>query len=279
MPSVSRVTKAVVLARGAGTRMREAGTGVLRADQATAADAGAKAMMPLGGSQGGRPFLDYVLSALADAGYVSACLVVAPDHAAMRRYYEETAPPRRLQVHFAEQREARGTADAVAAAADFIGVDHTLVINGDNYYPPSALSALRALDGPGTVLFHPDTLVSRGNIPRERVRAFAVATLDADGCLARLIEKPTPDQLHASGPGALVSMNCWRLPPEIVAACRAVTPSARGELELSQAVIHAIDALGVRVQVLVSEEGVLDLSRREDVHTVGSRLAALVPRP
>jgi glucose-1-phosphate thymidylyltransferase len=83
--------RAVILARGLGTRMREATDGDLDPDQARAAETGAKAMMPITGAlrdaagsfvsgSVSRPFLDYSLSALADAGYTDVCLVVAPDH-------------------------------------------------------------------------------------------------------------------------------------------------------------------------------------------------------
>ena len=70
-------------------------------------------------------------------------------------------------------------------------------------------------------------------------------------------------------------MNCWLMPPAILDACRAIAPSPRGELELTHAVAYAIDQLGVRFRVLVSDEGVLDLSRREDVGLVAARLAAV----
>jgi len=57
------IEKAVILARGLGTRMRKADSAArLDPTQAAAADTGIKAMIPVG-----RPFLDYVLSALADA--------------------------------------------------------------------------------------------------------------------------------------------------------------------------------------------------------------------
>src|SRR5207244_11223120 len=59
-------TQAVILARGLGTRMRrDSGEGIapLSAAQAKAAESGAKGMMPFA-----RPLLDYVISALADAG-------------------------------------------------------------------------------------------------------------------------------------------------------------------------------------------------------------------
>jgi dTDP-glucose pyrophosphorylase len=278
---VSTVTKAVVLARGAGTRMKQRSTVRLRPDQAAAADAGAKAMMPLvaGGASAGRPFLDYVLSGLADAGFESICLVIAPDHVDTRRYYQEVAPPRRARVRFVAQAEPRGTADAVVAAADFIARDCVLVINGDNYYPSTALARLRALEGPGTMLFRAHGLVANGNIPADRVEAFAIGTIDPDGYLLRLIEKPTADALRDAGPNPLVSMNCWLMPPEIVEACRSVRPSSRGELELTHAVSDAIDDLGIRFRVLVSDEGVLDLSRRDDVDIVSAHLASIDPQP
>ena len=67
--------KAVIMARGLGSRMRRASEGVeLTAEQQRAADAGVKAMISLDG----RPFLDYVISALADAGFPEICLVIGP---------------------------------------------------------------------------------------------------------------------------------------------------------------------------------------------------------
>jgi glucose-1-phosphate thymidylyltransferase len=267
--------KAVVLARGVGSRMRERADVPLDPEQAAAADAGAKAMMPVGGHVS-RPFLDYLLSTLADAGYDAACLVVAPDHEAIRRYYTEVAPPRRLAVSFAVQPEPRGTADAVLAAAAWTGGDHFLVVNGDNLYPRSALAGLRALDGAGTALFPRAVLIERGNIPPERVRAFALCTVDADGFLASIVEKPAVDDPSGR---ALVSMNCWRMPPEVHDACRQVAPSVRGELELADAVTRLLRDAHVRFRVLVSEEGVLDLSRRSDVAAVSRALAGMTIQP
>src|SRR4030095_1553150 len=101
--------KAVLLARGLGSRMRQDGDAPLTPDQALAAATGAKGMMPIGG----RPLLHYVLSALADAGCTSACLVVAPDHAAVREYYEGAGRPSRLAIDYAVQPIADGTARAV----------------------------------------------------------------------------------------------------------------------------------------------------------------------
>src|SRR5262249_14952216 len=89
----SRARKAVVLARGLGTRMRRGDSGArLDPDQEKAAGSGVKAMISFGA---GRPFLDYVFSGLADAGLDDICLVIGPEHGEIRGYYGETSPPRR----------------------------------------------------------------------------------------------------------------------------------------------------------------------------------------
>ncbi len=268
-------TRAVILARGLGTRMRSTDPAVpLTEDQRRAADAGYKAMMPIAG----RPFLDFVLSAAADAGLERMAIVVAPDHAELRHYYQAVSPPDRVRVDFVVQSEARGTADAVLAAAGWIGDDPFLVMNGDNLYPVEALSALRRMREPGLPGFDPEDLARSGNIAADRVRAFALVEQDADGYLTQIVEKPSVADMTRLGPGARVSMNCWRFDSRIFDACRAVTPSARGELELPAAVALAIDR-GVRFKIVPAAGPVLDLSRRADAADLSRRLAATPPRP
>ena len=63
-----------------------------------------------------RPFLDYVLSALADAGCTDVCLVIGPEHGVVSDYYGRATCRERVRVRFAIQAEARGTADAVLSA-------------------------------------------------------------------------------------------------------------------------------------------------------------------
>lgn len=264
------IDKCVILARGLGTRMRRDDRGAaLDASQAAAADAGLKAMIPIG-----RPFLDYVLSALADAGFARACLVIGPGHDRVRDYYAREQRPTRIGVEFAVQAEPRGTADALLAAEPFAGAAEFVSLNADNYYPIDVLRQLRTLGEPGTVLFDADSLVRESNIPAERVRDFAYVELDPNGFVTDLIEKP-----GATAPaGRLVSMNCWRFGPEIFEACRRVPLSPRGELELPLAVGLAVGA-GLRLRAVVSHAGVLDLSRRSDVEAVAARLRGVEISP
>ena len=288
-------TRAVVLARGLGTRMRAADPDAeLTAEQELAAAAGDKAMIPLNG----RPFLDYGLSALADAGIEDVALVVAPEHDAMRRHYARNVPSR-IRVSFVVQPEPRGTADALLAVEGWSRGEPFLAMNADNLYPATALSDLAGLDEPGLAAFERHELMRSGNIPPERLKAFALIEPDSLGYLAGIVEKPAgdarlddpvdtgrrraagaqePSPAGASGGVVLVSMNCWRFDSRIFAACRDVPMSARGELELPEAVALAVRR-GVRFRVLRAAGEVLDMSRRADAAEVGRRLMKVIARP
>lgn len=256
-------TKAVILARGLGTRMRRAdATAHLDATQATVADGGVKAMIPIG-----RPFLDHAMTALADAGITDVCLVIGPEHDAIRTYYRGLTPER-VRVHFAVQQTPSGTAGAVLAAESFAGRDVVLVMNGDNYYPVVTTRALAQLGASATIGFDLAGLVAHSNIPEERVRLFALLQRDDAGALTGIVEKPDPFTYDALLAHSYVSMNLWSFSPVIYDACRRVQPSVRGELELQDAVRIAMTEFGERFDVLLSHEGVLDLSTRGDIESV-----------
>ena len=266
--------RAVVLARGLGTRMRAADPEAdLTSDQTRTADAGLKAMMPIGG----RPFLDYVLSDAADAGIDVLGLVVAPDHRSIRDYYERLVPRPRLRLDYVIQPEPLGTANAVLCAEGWCDGEPFLAFNADNRYPVESLRALAGLDEPGLAVFTREALVRESNIPAARIRAFALLDIDSGGYLARIVEKPERDALDG-WISPYVSMNLWRFDSRIFSACRDVPRSARGEYELPEAVSLAM-ARGVRFKGILSDGRVLDLSTRGDAAALDRRLAGRTARP
>lgn len=267
--------KAIILARGLGTRMRRSDTGAsLSAEQSAAADDGVKAMMPVAT---GRPFVHYVLSALADAGVNEICLVIAPDADDVQRHFHREMTLRRVRISFAIQAEPRGTADAVLAAEKFAGADRVLVLNADNYYPVASYASLLKTGGPAVAGFDRETLVRQGNIDAGRIRKFALLRASGDGFLEEIVEKPDETTFAAMGEHALVSMNLWAFTPVIFEACRRVKPSARGELELPDAVRIAMNELGERFRVVPFSAPVLDLGNRGDVATVTAALRSVRP--
>ncbi|HKW90240.1 MAG TPA: nucleotidyltransferase family protein [Candidatus Acidoferrales bacterium] len=262
--------KAVILARGLGKRMRlsdpSAGLGK---GQAQSADAGMKAMIPIG-----RPFLDYVLSPLADSGIREVCLVIGPEHAAIREHYQSLSL-RRIQIRFAIQEKPIGTANALLSAKSFAGGDPFMVLNSDNYYPVEVFRALRELGEPGLPAFERESLLREGNMPRERVLQYALLRIDAAGYLQEILEKPGAMPQNDAARDIFISMNCWRFDASIFRACERVPRSSRGEFELPEAVQFGITSLGLRFKTVPFHTGVLDLSNRSDIASVAQRLAGL----
>ena len=245
----------------------------LSEEQRRAADAGSKTLVPVAG----RPFIDFVLNALADAGISQVALVVAPEHDALRTRYLFDSPPERLAIDFVVQPEPTGTATAVLAAEGWTLGEAFLVVNGDNLYPQQVLRELVSFSEPACPVFSRGELVASGNIPADRVKDFALVDVNADGFVRGIIEKPDADRLEAAGAAAGVSMNCWRFDSRIFAFCREVPLSPRGEYELPGAVALAV-AHGVKFRAIRASGPVLDLSRRGDVPAVERALAGITVR-
>ena len=269
--------RAIVLARGLGKRMRAPDSSAqLTAEQQRAADSGVKAMMPLNG----RPFLDFILSSLADAGIRFVALVVAPDHAVLQRYYQTDAPPTRVRLDFVVQPEPIGTANAVLVTEEWVEGNSFLAVNADNLYPVPVLRELVSLSEPGLPAFEPEELVESSNIPAGRIGSFAVLDIDDEGHLLGIVEKPKAVLPPEGGSHRTrrISMNCWRFDERIFQACREVPKSERGEFELPEAVGFAVRH-GVKFKVFPARGPVLDLSTRADAADVARRLASTIPRP
>ena len=260
------MTKAVILARGLGTRMRrEDQESMLLPSQRAVADTGMKGMLPFG-----RPFLDYVLSALADAGYRDICLVIGPEHDMIRQHYS-SLNTQRIRLDFSVQVEPLGTADAVLAAEGFSGGEPFVVLNSDNYYPVAALAALREQRPPALLGFSAAALARQGNLALARIASFPVLIAAPDGSLARLAEGPESDSLQSQG-DYRVSMNCWLFDSRIFDACRHIEKSASGELELPEAVRYLIRDRTTCFKMIPVDAPVLDLTSRADIAMVAERL-------
>ena len=257
----SKQKKAVILARGLGSRMRAQSDAALTEEQKSAADAGLKSMISVG-----RPFLDHVISALADAGFTDVCLVIGPEHQVVRDYYDSLDTDR-VTVSYAIQEEPLGTADAVLAAEEFAGEDPILVVNSDNYYPADSLRLLADHEGNAVLGFDRHGLIEKSNIPPERLAAFALLQVDEDGNMVDIVEKPSPEVLETFGDEAPISMNAWLFTPSIFAAAKDIELSERGELEIQSAVRKAI-ANGETFAVLPTSDGVMDMSSRDDIASV-----------
>ncbi len=268
----STIDKAVILARGLGTRMRQQDNST-SLDEATAkiAATGVKAMIPTLG----RPFLDYLLTTLANAGFRKVCLVIGPEHQEMRDYYGKKLGAKRIEIDFAIQEKPMGTGDAVRPAEQFSAGDPFLMINSDNFYPPEALSALNKTTAPAIAVFERDAMLKGSNIPADRISKFSVVRVNPDGTMKQIIEKPDDATLASIGNKVYVSMNCWVFSANIFKACASIKPSPRGEYEITDAAQYCIDTLGEKLKVHKIAAPVLDLSSRNDIASVNEKLRGI----
>jgi glucose-1-phosphate thymidylyltransferase len=237
--------------------------------QTSAANAGVKAMIPIGD----RPFVDYLLSSIADAGFTHVCLVIGPEHDFVRARYEREMIPTRIKIEFAIQENALGTANAVLAAESFAANETFVVLNSDNFYPAVALHGLHNLSEPAIVGFDRDVLVRDGNVQPERTTRFGALDVDDAGYLRRIRASPTDEMLRAGGP-IYSSMNCFLFDSRLFRACREVPVSVRGEYELPQAIHYAIDHGMMQFKVVKIAAPVLDMSSRGDIAGIVERLRA-----
>ena len=254
---MGRTDRALVLARGLGSRMRADDPGVqLTADQQRAAEAGLKALMPIDG----RPFLDYVL------GVARRC------RPAFRRPRDragrQSGAVRTTRGPHAEWRwtssiqpEPRGTADAVLAAEGWAG---GRAIPGAERRQPLPRAGAQAISSPSrnpACPFSTGTICSRRATSRRSASSRSRSLEVDDGVL-------TPHRREAVGCRHARRRRADAREHELLAirrrifsACRDVEPSPRGEFELPLAVGLALRR-GVRFRAVPARGPVLDLSRR-----------------
>jgi bifunctional UDP-N-acetylglucosamine pyrophosphorylase/glucosamine-1-phosphate N-acetyltransferase len=197
----------VILAAGQGTRMRPL------------TDSRPKPMLPVAD----RPLCAHAADAAATAGAAELVFVVGYEADAVKEYFGDSY--RGVPVRYAVQAEQRGTAHAVAAAADLLEGDFA-VLNGDDLYDPAGIDAL--LDGAPAV----------GTYEVSDPRPYGVFEFDGDR-LTDIVEKP------ADPPSNRINVGAYAFP----AAARDwldVPASDRGEHELTDVLARAIRQRTVR---------------------------------
>jgi UDP-N-acetylglucosamine diphosphorylase / glucose-1-phosphate thymidylyltransferase / UDP-N-acetylgalactosamine diphosphorylase / glucosamine-1-phosphate N-acetyltransferase / galactosamine-1-phosphate N-acetyltransferase len=202
---------AVILAAGLGTRLRPHTLTTPK---------------PLLAVQG-RPILDWILGALPPK--VDRIVVVVHYLADQVEKYLQSQQWFE-QWSMVPQQKPQGTGDALRQCRQQIHADHFLVLNGDDLFGARDLAALA--DNPAGLLVH----------SVDEPRKFGIAFLNADGTLAKLMEKPDLDGRQLANTGAYV------FPRRVFDIDLQLSP--RGEYEItdyvstlaSQAPFHVVQA-------------------------------------
>lgn len=203
--------KALVLAGGTGTRLRPI------------THTSAKQLVPVAN----KPVLFYGLEAIAESGITDVGVVVG-DTANEIRSAVGDGSSFGIDVTYIQQGVPLGLAHAVLIARDFLGDDDFVMYLGDNFIVGgiSGLVADFRAD-------RPDASILLTRVPNPQ--SFGVAELDSGGRVVSLTEKPE----YPKSDFALVGV--YLFTPAIHEAVRAITPSRRGELEITHAIQWLID--------------------------------------
>ncbi|MGW4757032.1 glucose-1-phosphate thymidylyltransferase [Streptomyces chartreusis] len=204
--------KALVLSGGAGTRLRPI------------THTSAKQLVPVAN----KPVLFYGLESIAAAGITEVGVIVG-DTAAEIQDAVGDGSKFGLEITYIPQERPLGLAHAVIIARDFLGEDDFVMYLGDNFIVSGIADLVEEFRGN-----RPDAQILLTHV--QDPRSFGVAELDDDGQVLGLEEKPE----HPKSDLALVGV--YLFTPVIHDAVRAITPSWRGELEITHAIQHLIDA-------------------------------------
>jgi glucose-1-phosphate thymidylyltransferase len=225
--------KGLILSGGRGTRLRPL------------TYTSAKQLVPVAN----KPVLFYAIEALAAAGITEIGMVVGETQAEIRAAVGDGSAWG-VRVTYIEQDAPRGLAHAVLISEPFIGDSPFVMYLGDNL--------LNKGIGPFVDEFvreRPAAQILLAHVPDPQM--FGVAEL-ADGRVVRLIEKP------AEPKSDLALVGVYMFSPAVFEAVKSIRPSARNELEITDAIQALIDR-GLEVRPHIVDGWWKDTGKLEDM--------------
>lgn len=266
----------VILAGGISSRMKKPAIHEeeLSDNLIKDADEKSKSMISVGGD--GRPFLDYLLYNISEAGYKNVLIVIGEKDDSIKEYYNSNGCFPKLNIQFATQYipEGRekpfGTADALFQGLTNVNEWNNecfAVVNSDNLYSISALKTLLQSDFKNAMIDYDSTGFE---FEEKRVKAFAITVKNEKGFLLDIVEKPDEEKMDLARDkdGILrVSMNIFKLKYNLIYDYLKNCPvhPVRKEKELPTAIKMMISDHPNSLFCFPVKEHVPDLTNKEDI--------------
>ncbi len=198
-----------------------------------------------------KPILFFVLENLAAAGVNDVGIVISPETGPAIQEAVGDGSALGIRPTWIVQEHPGGLAHAVKVARPFLGDEPFVMYLGDNLIGTRITrfaEEFRAGDAAAKILLK----------PVENPSAFGIASVNGAGHVVKLVEKPRDPPSNL----ALVGVYFFR--PVIHEAIDVLKPSARGELEITDAIQHLLDT-DQRVESRVVDEWWLDTGKKDDL--------------
>jgi glucose-1-phosphate thymidylyltransferase len=226
--------KGLILSGGKGTRLRPI------------THTSAKQLVPVAN----KPVLFYGIEAMAQAGIEQVGIIIAPETGEEIKAAAGDGSRFGVALTYIVQDAPLGLAHAVLTAEPYLGDSPFVMYLGDNLLQGGIgdlVSAFRA--------HQPEALILLTPVPDPE--NYGVAELN-DGAVVRLVEKPPTPKTD------LALVGVYMFTAAVHDAARAIEPSRRGELEITDAIQHLVDR-GLRVEPHVVKGWWKDTGRLEDM--------------
>lgn len=185
-----------------------------------------------------KPLIYYPLSVLMQAGIREILVISTPDDLPLLERLFGDGASLGLNMQYAKQDEPRGLAEAILIGEDFVGADHTCLILGDNIFYghglPEILRRCSHLEKGACILAYSVADPQR----------YGVVEFDATGKAISLEEKPVQPRSKYAVPGL------YFYDEQVVQLAKQLTPSTRGELEITDLNSKYLEKKQLRVEVL-----------------------------
>jgi glucose-1-phosphate thymidylyltransferase len=238
--------KGLILSGGAGTRLRPI------------THTSAKQLVPVAN----KPVLFYGLEALVSAGITDIGIVVGDTHAEIEAAVGDGSRWG-ARVTYIPQQAPLGLAHAVLIAESYLGDEPFVMYLGDNLLRDGIVPFVERFSESA-----PDALILLQRVPNPE--AYGVAEV-FDGTVKRLVEKP------AQPKSDLALVGVYLFTAAVFDSVKAITPSARGELEITDAIQHMVDR-GLRVEPHIVEGWWKDTGKLEDMLEANRLILSTIER-
>ena len=221
--------RGIVLAGGSGSRLWPITKGI------------SKQLMPIYD----KPMIYYPLSTLMMAGIDEVLVITTPEYNDQFRALLGDGSSLGMRIEYAAQPSPDGLAQAFLIGEEFIGDESVALVLGDNIFHGTALGTALAANTTieGAVIFAYQVADPR---------AYGVVEFDEHFRAVSIEEKPEQPRSNYAVPGLYFYDN------DVVAIAKTITPSARGELEISTINERYLEAGRLNVQVLYRGTAWLD---------------------